>query len=140
MSDLPSTIRHPEAFQRASMPWFDGVFDWSFLLKPTNVFPRGITPMDFDMVVDVGENWLIGEAKDLGVPVPDGQFMCLQRLSERLRERVVVLFMWGQPPSQWAVMINGVTSNPGPCDVDLLRRFAASWVKYPAEPINWVYR
>lgn len=78
MSQLPSTIKHPDTFLTSPSSGFDGVFDWSFT---AGCFGKGkITPMDFDGVIERKGNFLVFETKGVGVPVPQGQIYTYQSL------------------------------------------------------------
>lgn len=125
--NMPATILHPRAFQRAQTPWADGVFDWSFL---NGIFPRGITPMDIDAVVELNSCFLGFETKDIGVPVKVGQMLMLERLAQS--GRWVVIILWGKTePVQWQVMWKDYQSKIGPCNAKIVRDFCAMWASNP---------
>ncbi len=91
------TILHPERFALSAPPGFDGVFDWDFLI---GAFPRGIMPMDWDAVVEIGGRFLVFETKDIGKDVPKGQIGALQQAVAT--GRFTLLVLWGkQAPVIW---------------------------------------
>ena len=49
---------------------------WSTLAK---VFPRGITPTDFDYVIEQSSCFMVFEAKTQGTKISKGQGMCFRR-------------------------------------------------------------
>jgi len=92
MADLPDTIRNPEAFENSKPAGFDGVFDWNWT---KGCFGNTkISPMDFDGVVERNCHYLVFETKKLGIDIPDGQKMTLERLREG--KSFTVMKIWGK--------------------------------------------
>lgn len=107
MSDLPSTITHPEAFRRSIAPDFDGVFNWEWM---RGIYPRKVMPMDFDGVVELNGWFFIFETKDPGKAVPEGQKYTFKRLPEMC----IVFYIEGKElPKRMAVMHKGKWVSPG---------------------------
>jgi hypothetical protein len=77
-------IRNWEAFARTHWEWA-----WA-----ARALPRGITPTDIDGLIEIGDQYLIIETKEPGVPLPVGQRLALERLRRRVSG--VLLIIWGQ--------------------------------------------
>ncbi len=102
MSSYPSTIRNQKSFSESVVSItcphcenrfpFDGVCDWSWLLKCFG--NTGISPMDFDGVIERNGRYLILETKDVGIPIPKGQHITLHNL--KCPESFTVLKIWGK--------------------------------------------
>lgn len=65
----------------------DGLTDWTDIIE---CFPRRIRPSDIDGVVELNDCFLFLEEKGIGVDLPLGQRIMLQRLSNRERISVLV--------------------------------------------------
>jgi hypothetical protein len=70
-------LKYRTAFEGSLPAGFDGEFNWDWM---RNLFPRGIMPMDFDGVIEIGGHFGVFETKDYGVPIPKGQYHTLSRL------------------------------------------------------------
>lgn len=133
MSNLPSTIKHHDAFNHSPACGFDGVFDWSFT---QGCFGAGkITPMDFDGVIERKGNFLLFETKGLGVPIPKGQMITLES-AYRLDCFTIVMIegksivekamVWCQPGfSNSRKMTEHAMATPA-----RMSQFCASWFEY----------
>lgn len=93
MNNVPDTIKFADTFARNQTPWFDGVFDWAWMVDAF-AHDSKITPMDFDAVVERHGNFFVVETKESGTPIPKGQLLTLENLY-----RVgcfTVMLLWGK--------------------------------------------
>lgn len=130
---LPSTIKHPDTFQKSPSANFDGVFDWSWT---GGCFGDGkITPMDFDGVIERKGNFLVMETKNLNVPVPQGQIFTLES-AFKLNVFTVVFIQGKQKPEfakAWCQpgFSNGlVMKDFKPTDIKRMQVFLSSWYQF----------
>jgi hypothetical protein len=98
-SALPSTIIHPDAFNRSPSAGYDGVTDWAWFQN--GVFHvRRIRPTDVDGAVGVNHFFLIIETKDTDVAVSHAQ----RRFIEDMIDLGVftAIYVWGKrEPTAW---------------------------------------
>lgn len=132
------TINYPERFAQAKPAGFDGVFEWDFL---SGCFPRSITPMDFDAVVEIGNHFLVFETKQPGKTIEIGQ----KRTFESLMTipAFTVFMLWGKTPETITRLIvchGNERRDINPATVDDVRREAKSWAeradKSPRLPLS----
>ena len=119
------TIHSPRQFASRRPAGFDGIFDWDFLI---GAFGPSIEPMDFDAVVERYGHFLVFETKDQGVPVPEGQRICLRAFARRPKNTVVIV------TGKTAATIHGcevwrgdVTMAYPEWDAAALRRWCEAW-------------
>ena len=91
-SDLPDTVKFPDNFKKSLPENFDGICD--FETSSQGVNRRGISPMDFDEVIEINSHYLIFETKDPGKETPKGQRMCLERIQNA--KSFTVIFQQGK--------------------------------------------
>jgi hypothetical protein len=139
---LPSTILHPEAFQRSPSAGFDGVTFWEWLANNVK-HVRGITPTDVDAAVGVNHFNLIVETKDTGVPVTTGQ---RRFINDKLATGLyTAIYVWGKEiPTSWQWQTwtkeSKVFTAPygGATMLDDMGAFARLWIdKCDALPSNF---
>lgn len=123
-------IHSPERFRQAQPANFDGVFEWDFL---SGCFPRGIMPMDFDAVVEIGGHFLVFETKEPGKKVDIGQAQAFKKL---LRNPAFTVFMlWGKTPQTITKLVvrHGTDTRTAkvidPATVEDVRREATTWAE-----------
>jgi len=87
------TIKYPNRFAEARPAGYDGLFDWDFL---RGCFPRGIMPMDFDGVVELGGQFLVFETKQPGKQPEEGQILCFKALLEI--SNFTIFMLYGKTP------------------------------------------
>lgn len=118
-------INYPDRFAQAAPAGFDGIFEWDFL---RGCFPRGIMPMDFDAVIEIGNHFLVFETKQPGKTVDVGQRRTFESL---LSIPAFTIFMlWGKTPESIARLIvcHGKERNDiNPATVEDVRREAKAW-------------
>jgi len=123
MSDLPSTIKHPETFLN-SPAWTSGCFG-----------SGKITPMDFDGVVERKGNFILFETKGVGVPVPQGQIFTLRR-AHSLDVFTVMLVQGKSAPEAAQVwcppdfMGGKVMDSFAPITPERAAKFVSEWYAY----------
>jgi len=94
------TIRNREKFNTWLPAAYDGEFDWDFLraaFKNAYEDSVGITPMDFDAVIERGRQVLIFETKeDASVPIKYGQGRTLQTMWRE--KKCTIVHLIGKTP------------------------------------------
>lgn len=132
------TIRYPKKFKESKTPWFEGVFDWDFLLREPSVFPRGIQPMDIDAIVEIEGHFIAYESKSVGKTVSDGQQKCLRQLARKNGFVIITVWMDKKTPKSWDWRVlnpskNTIYHSPiryGHSDMSNdLRSFVRKWVE-----------
>lgn len=101
----------------------DNIWDWR---EYANCFPRNIYPTDIDGMIEINNHFLFVETKLPHAPMPTGQRIALERLSQL--PRVVVLIVYGKRnrPEQMQMIYNGKYGKLQPCTPDILaQRFRA---------------
>ena len=93
-----TTLYNAQVFEETAPPWFDGFFNWEWLLP---VFKgTKITPMDFDATVERKLHYLIIETKRPNIIIPQGQLRTLERLNQA--KSFTILKLWGKDtPQKW---------------------------------------
>ena len=86
-------IKYANRFAQARPAGYDGLFDWDFL---RGCFPRGIMPMDFDGVVELGKQFLVFETKQSGKEPDKGQRLCFKALLEI--PNFTIFMLYGKTP------------------------------------------
>lgn len=136
MSDLPSTIRHPEAFLKSQWsiecPYcnqtigFDGVFNWGWT---SGCFGETkITPTDFDGVIERNYHFLIIETKDEGILIPRGQLITLEHLRKAKSFSIMKIWNKTDPASFECIYPTGkVIQGYG---TEEARRFVSNWFRW----------
>lgn len=119
-------IDYPDNFFKSVASDFDGVFEWGYL---AGAFPRGIMPMDWDGVVEINNNFLVFETKDVGKEVPGGQLMALKRATKV--GPFIVVILWGKKePVEYQLIYKGELREKKSCDKERIKRLCQAWVKW----------
>ncbi|HUV08429.1 MAG TPA: hypothetical protein VMX75_11910 [Spirochaetia bacterium] len=99
LDGLPNTIHSPEEFKKSQSKGFDGVTDFKTSTRGIN--RRGISPMDFDEVIEINHHFLVIETKKEGITtLSKGQKMCLSRLQTAKSFTLVFQEGKGEIPKQ----------------------------------------
>jgi hypothetical protein len=127
MNDLPDTIKHPSNF--VDSQWhiecphcnriigFDGIFDWHWVIQGIrDANPESkIMPTDFDGVIERCRHYLVMETKDMGIPIPKGQILTLDKL--RHPRSFTTMQIWGKRNPE-KIIITWPNGNQNNYDVD----------------------
>jgi len=93
-------LYNKDVFELCPAMGFDGYFDWDWTKGCLG--NNYITPMDIDGITERRGHFLIFETKNIGNPVPQGQFIALQKLYA-LGCFTVVFCDKVNPPTQMSV-------------------------------------
>ena len=134
MSDLPSTIKHPDTFLKSPSAGFDGVFDWSWTQGCFG--EKKITPMDFDGLVERKGNFILFETKNLGVEVPVGQLYTFQSAYDL--GCFTILFIQGKTKPEFVKVWCQPNFYKGKCqeeyrpitDLEKVRKLVSDWYEF----------
>ena len=85
-------LRNRQLFEASLPAGFDGLWDFDVL---EGCFPKGVSPMDFDGVLEHNGQFLIFETKMPGAEMPRGQQRCFEALLKK--GGFTIFFVGGKP-------------------------------------------
>lgn len=135
MNDLPSTIKHPEAFKASLPAGYNGIFDWSFLLP---VFEgTKITPMDIDGLIERHGRILIFETKHPDKEILSGQRGALETLLRLGRGFICIIVLYGKSATtitemeEWHYIKSRIRKSARKsCDSTYVKERVNAWFKW----------
>lgn len=144
MTELPPTIKYPEAFSKSPSAGFDGVFDWSWT---DGCFgEKKITPMDFDGLVERKGNFILFETKNVGVEVPEGQLYtfkstynlgCFTILFIQGKSRPEFIKVWCQTNFHGGKIFDEYQPVT---DLEKVRKLVSDWYEFADKNPTQIYR
>ena len=135
MEEVDTVIKYPETFKQMKPAGYDGEFSWDFLAP---IFKGSkIQLTDIDAVVERRDNFLFFETKNVGVPIPSGQRILLERLVQLGKGKITIFVLYGKTADTitgmerwiWNTYTKTVTKEGGECDSDYVLKMVDGWFK-----------